>query len=64
MAETVQANYNVKSSTKEKITAIGAANHGLQPGKVVDWAVESLFEDLFGTKDPEPISIREELDRR
>jgi len=33
-------------------------------GKVVDWAVETLHEMLYSSDSEEPISEREEMDRR
>jgi len=56
--------YNLSPGTEDKIKAISRENHSLSFGKVIDWSVETLFEELFGTKEPEPITEREELDRR
>lgn len=62
-ADTVPCNYNLKKTTEAKIKEIGDKNHDLKPAKVVDWAVEDLFEKLYGIKDPQPIPIDEELAR-
>ncbi len=60
----VTRTYNLATNTDDKIKSISRRNHELGFGKVIDWAIESLFEKLYGPESDEPISLREELDRR
>lgn len=59
----ITINRNILVETDVKIKKISAENHGLAFGKVIDWAVEALYEKLYGTPTAEPISEREEMDR-
>lgn len=60
----VARTYNLSTSTDDKIKSISRRNHELGFGKVIEWAIEALFEKLYGPEADEPIPLREELDRR
>ena len=56
--------YHLDPKTVDKITEISTRNRDMDFGKVVDWAVETLHEMLYSSNSEEPISEREEMDRR
>lgn len=60
----VTRTYNLDPKTPQLVLDISVRNRDMDFGKVVDWAVEVLHEQQFGVPSDEPMTEREEMDRR
>jgi len=62
MADTIVRTYNIKTETDQRIQLLGDQEKRRWAGIIIDKAIQLLWEKEH-PETPEPISLREEMDR-